>query len=83
MLDGVVSAGFKNIVETDDIRLDVGVGVSDRVSHARLSGEVDDDLRLVLLENVVDERLVRKVTLNESVLDRACRVRRYSFSETS
>lgn len=47
--------------------------MGDRVADARLRREVHNYFGLVLLENVVDERLVREVALDEGVLDRAGR----------
>lgn len=73
MLNGIVAAGFKNVVEADDVRLYVRVGVRDRVAHTRLRRKIHDDLGLVLRENTVDQRLVCEVTLDESVFNRAGR----------
>ena len=74
MLDRIVAAGLQNIVKSDDVRLDVGVRVGDRVADTRLGGKVYDDFGLVLRENVIDEQLVRNIPPDECVLDRAgCR----------
>ena len=82
MLDGVMTAGFKNIVEANDVRLDVGVGVGNGVADTGLGGEVHDNLGLILHENIVDKRLVREVALDKRVLDRACRGDFFNLGET-
>lgn len=43
----VVAAGFEDVVEADEVRFDVCVGVVDAVANAGLSGEVDDDVKMV------------------------------------
>ena len=68
MLHRIVTAGFQNVVEADYIAFDVSIWVSDGVSHTRLCAEVDHDVRVVLLEDAVDESFVRKVTFNKGVV---------------
>lgn len=63
---GVVAAGFEDVVEANEVGLDVGVGVVDAVANAGLSGEVDDDVRLVLGEQLVDGGFVGEVAFDES-----------------
>ena len=65
MLYGMMTAGFEDVVEADEVRFDIGVRVGDGVAYARLGGEIDRDLRLVLLEDVLDERLIRQIAFDE------------------
>ena len=61
VLDGVMAAGFEDVVEADEVGFDVGIGVSDAVADTGLGGEVDDDIELVLCEEGVDEVAVGDV----------------------
>ena len=42
MLDAVVAAALEDVHEADEVAVDVGVRVLERVAHAGLRGEVDD-----------------------------------------
>ena len=68
VLDRVVAAGLEDVVEADDVRLDVDVGVVDGVAHAGLGGEVHDDGGAVLAEDLLDMAAVGEVAFNEDVL---------------
>ena len=67
MPHGIVAAGLEDVEEADDVRLDVDVRVRDRIAHARLRGEVDDDVELFRFKELEHERLVRHVALEEAV----------------
>ena len=58
MLHFVVAACFKDVVETDEVTLDIGVGIGDAVAHACLGGEVDDYCYLVFGEDCLHGCLV-------------------------
>ena len=45
-----MTAGFQNVVESDEVALDVSVRVRDGIADAGLCGEVHDDGEVVLLE---------------------------------
>lgn len=62
-----MAAGFEDIVETDDVALDVGVGILNAVAHTRLRSEVDNDVELMLGEEIIDQGLVGQIALNELV----------------
>ena len=66
MFDGVVAAGFEDVVETDEVGFDVDVGVIDAVADAGLGGEVDDEVWLFGFEELVYGGLVGEVALDES-----------------
>ena len=65
MLHRIMTAGFEDVVETDEIGFYISVWIGDAVSHTCLCGEIDHDLRLVLLKSSVNERLVRQIALDE------------------
>ena len=60
-----MAAGFEDVIETDEVALDVGIGVGDAVADAGLCCEVDNDAGLVFLEEAVDAGLVGDVVLDE------------------
>jgi len=45
VLHTIVSARLQDVDETDDVRIDVSVRILQRVPNARLSGEVNDDIK--------------------------------------
>ena len=68
MLHRIMPAGFQDIVEANHIALDVGVGILNGVANTRLSGQVDNDIEVLLLKEVVNEGFIGKVSFNEGVL---------------
>ena len=58
VLDLVVAASFQNVQESDQVALQVGVGVRDRVTYACLGGEVHDFVELFFGEELVEGFLV-------------------------
>ena len=47
MLYVVVATALENVQETDNVAIDIGVRILDRVAHARLCGEVNDLVELL------------------------------------
>ena len=68
----MMAARFENVIEADEVRFDIGVRIGDGVAHTSPGCTVDYDLRLVLLEDAIDERLVRKVALDEGEVREIC-----------
>ena len=68
MLYLVMAAGFKNIEEADDVGIDIRARMVNAVPHTSLCRQVDDNIRLILLKECRDRRLIRQVTLNEREL---------------
>ena len=58
MFHFVMTACFKDVVETDEVALDIGVWVGDAVAHACLGGEVDHYGYLVFGEDCLHGCLV-------------------------
>ena len=50
MLDGMMTAGFEDVVEPYDVALDIDIGVLDAVAYSCLGCEVDDDVEVIFLE---------------------------------
>ena len=63
-----MAAGFKNIEEADDVGIDIRARMVNAVPHTSLCRQVDDNIRLILLKECRDRRLIRQVTLNEREL---------------
>ena len=66
MLYGVVAAGFKDVIEPDEVALYIRIGVGDAIAHTGLGSEVDNDVELVLLKQPVDRGLVGNIALDKS-----------------
>ena len=58
MFHFVVAAGLEDVVESDEVALDVGIGVGDAVAHACLGGQVDHYCYLVFGEDCLHGCLV-------------------------
>ena len=54
----MVTARLENVVESDEVALDVGVGIGDAVAHACLGGEVDHYCYLVFGEDCLHGCLI-------------------------
>lgn len=60
-----MAAGLEHIEESDEVALEVSARVLDRVSDARLCGEVHHDVEAVLREQTLDKGGVAEVTAHE------------------
>ena len=58
MLHLMMTAGFKDIIETDNITLDIGIGIGDTVTDTRLGGKIYDNRDFVFRENFLYHILV-------------------------
>ena len=67
MLYRMMPAGLQDVVEPDHVALDIGIRVLDAIADTSLSGKVHDDVKVVILEEAVDEGLVGEVALDELV----------------
>lgn len=66
MFHGMIAARLKDIIETDEVRLNIHVGMSDGVAHSRLRGEVHHHVEAVFLEYPSDKYLIGDVSADES-----------------
>ena len=49
----MVAAGLKDVVEANEVALDIGIGIGDRIANACLGGKVDDYIELVGSEEAI------------------------------
>lgn len=66
MLYFVMTAGFKDVIETYEIALDIGIGIGDAITDTGLGREVNDYGNLILSENLLDGTLVGYGSMYES-----------------
>ena len=66
MFHFVVAARLEDVVESDEVALDIGVGIGDAVAHACLGGEVDHYCYLVFGEDCLHGCLVGDGGVDES-----------------
>ena len=62
-----VTAGFKNIVKTDEVTFDVSIGIGNTVAYTRLRCKIDYHVKTVIIEKAADEGLVGKVTFDKGI----------------
>lgn len=65
MLNFVVTAGFEDVVESDEVGFYIGIRIGDAVAYSCLCGKVHNNLWLILGEEVFDEWFVGNVALYE------------------
>ena len=65
MLAIVVAAAFEHVDEALDIRIDIGVGMLERIANAGLCREMDDHGKAVLREKRLCCRAVREIELHK------------------
>ena len=68
VLDLVMAAGFQNVQESDQVALQVGVGVRDRVAYASLGSEVYHLVELFFGKELVEGFLVVDAHFYESAV---------------
>ena len=61
----MVAAGLEHVEEADEVTLEVGARILDRVADTRLGGEVHNDVEVVLGEQALDEGGVAQVATHE------------------
>ena len=63
-----VTAGFKDVIKTDEVAFDIHVGMSNGIPHPRLRREIDDDVGMIRFKDVLDHLLVRDVAAQKDPL---------------
>ena len=72
MLNGMIAAGFKYIIEADNIALYVNVGIGYRITHTRLSGKIDNNVKAVFREKLFNKFLIGNITLYKRPVPAEC-----------
>ena len=63
-----MSARLQYIIEAYHVALDVGIRIGDAIAHTSLSSEIYHYVKVVLLEQSINQCLVSQITLDESRL---------------
>src|SRR6266480_5056104 len=66
MLNAGVPAAFENVQKTDDVAIDVRVGILERIAHAGLSRQMNDAIGWFALEDIFHSSPVGNVDLDEA-----------------
>jgi hypothetical protein len=61
MFDLMLTAGFEQIRKSDQVAVDVRLGMGQRVPHAGLCGQVDDDVKLSRVKDAPQLFAIRKI----------------------
>ena len=59
----MMTACFKDVVETDEVALDISIGIGDGIAHTGLGGQIYNNSGPVLLKDIVDSLFVGNVFL--------------------
>ena len=73
MLNFMMTASFKYVIETDEVALDICVWIGDAVTYTCLCCKVNDNDNLVLGEDLLDGGFVGDRIFNESPVSVECR----------
>jgi len=65
MLDFVVTTGFEDVHETNDIGIDVGMRILKAVAHSSLGGKIDYPVESMFGKNLFDGSTIAQISLNE------------------
>src|SRR5258707_9356504 len=71
MAYAAVTAAFEDVTEADEVRIDVGLGILERVAHARLRREMDHRIELLAREERAHRRAIGDVAAYELELSLA------------
>ena len=66
MIHFVMTAGFKDIKETNDVGINIGPRMVDAVSHSGLGCQVYDNIRLERRKNIIHDFFISQVPFDES-----------------
>ena len=77
-----VATGFQDVVEADKVGLDIGIGIGDAIAYTCLCSEIDDDLWLVLCKELVNERTVGDIALDEGKIGELLQLRQTFLLQT-
>ena len=58
---------LKDVIEPDHVALDIRIRILDAIAYTRLSGQVHNNIEVIVFEETVDEGLVSEIALDELV----------------
>ena len=61
-------AGLQDIVKADHVALDVGIRILNGIPHAGLGGQVHHNVKLIIGKQLINQRFVGQVSLDETIL---------------
>lgn len=62
------TAGLQNVIEANDVRFDVHIGIGDRITYSCLCCKVDDHIEIIGIEQIIDGRTICNITLYKDLL---------------
>lgn len=62
------AAGLQNVIEANDVRFDVHIGIGDRITHTCLCCKVDDHIEIIGIEQIIDGRTICNIPLYKDPL---------------
>ena len=60
-----MTTGFQNIVETNHIRLDIGIWILNGVAHTSLSSQIHHHIELIFRKQGINSCLIGNIALDE------------------
>ena len=73
MLNFMMTASFKYVVETDKVALDISIGIGDAVAYSCLGCEINNHGNVIFSEDLLDGGFVGDRIFNESPVSVECR----------
>ena len=70
MFDRIMAACLQQVIETDDVGFDIDIRVIYAIADTRLGSEIDHDVKVVLLEELINKLFITDAALHEHMLDR-------------
>ena len=69
MLHRIITTGLKDVIETNEVALDIGIGVRNRIAYASLCSQIDNHLRVIVLKKVVNGIFRGDVAFDKDIVD--------------
>ena len=68
MFNRIMATRFKYIIETNDVAFYIDIRVLDAITHTGLGCKVDNNIKLVFSEELVDKVLVSNTSLHKGIV---------------
>lgn|GEM_PF-2558456 len=63
-----VTAGFKDVIKTDDVAFNIGIRIGNGIAHTGLCSQVYNDFRFVVGKDFINQRFVGQVAFDKDPL---------------